>query len=275
MSREQDPDVGDIGNLEVEDPRTGQRSGGSPTHQEDPSRKNPGGQGPGKPGGGNKPAGTAPGGGGQGPWLLVSLALLALVLVMGAWTWREITDLRNQLETAMDRSGQRLDNLESLLSATDETLSQSANSIQGRLKTHMNEIRKLWDVSNKRNRGWIKDNEKTITSVANTTTELQESMASLREDIAALREEVKQAANEQGKTQTQVDMLAETVQQLEANDARYEKQLKELQSLREQWQDVDKRLQDINEAIEAFDAYRRQVNERLQKLEDSAGASGA
>lgn len=275
MSREQDPNVGDIGNLEVEDPRTGKRSAGTPSGGADNAQKNPGGQGPRKPGGGNKPTGKAPGGGGQGPWLLVSLALLALVLVMGAWTYREITDLRSQLETAMDRSGQRLDNLESLLSATDETLSQSANSIQGRLKTHMSEIRKLWDVSNKRNRDWIKDNEKSIASVEQTASELQKSMESLRGDVSALREEVKQASNEQGKTQTQVDLLAETVQQLEAADARYDQQLKELRSLREQWQDVDERLKDINEAIDAFDAYRRQVNERLQKLEESAGASGA
>lgn len=273
MSREQDPNVGDIGNLEVEDPRTGRRSSGPRSGGSDEPRKKPGGKGPREPGGGGS-SGKSSGGGGQGPWLLVSLALLALVLVMGAWTYREITDLRGRLETAMDRSGQRLDNLESLVSATDETLSQSENSLQSRLQDQMDEIRKLWDVSNKRNRGWIKDNEKAIGSLESTTAELEKNMESLRGDISTLREEVKQASSEQGKTQTQVDMLADTVQQLEAADARYEKQLKELQSLREQWQETDKRLKEMDEAIEAFDAYRRQVNQRLQKLEDSAGASG-
>jgi len=272
MSREQDPSVGDIGDIDVEDPRTGQRGTGT-RGGPDKTAGRPGGKGPRKPGG--RSGKQAPGGGGQGPWLLVSLALLTLVLVLGAWTYREITQLRGQLETAMDRSGQRLDNLESLLSATDETLSQSANSIQGRLKTHMNEIRKLWDVSNKRNRGWIKDNEQALAALENTTGELRKGMEKLRGELAALREQLKRAVDEQGKTRTQVDMLAETVQQLEAADARQEKQLQQLQALREEWQNLDERLQDIDEAIKAFDAYRRQVNERLQKLEEQPSGSGS
>ncbi len=274
MSREQDPNVGDIGNLEVEDPRTGQSSDGTRSGGAAEPGKSPGGGGPRKPGDG-KPGGKTAGTGGQGPWILVSLALLALVLVMGAWTYGEITDLRARLDTAMDRSGQRLDNLESLVSATDENLSQSANSIQGQLKDQMGEIRKLWDVSNKRNRGWIKDNEKGLASVEQSMTDLQKSMESLRGEVSALREDVERAASEQGKTQTQVEMLAETLQQLEAADARHEKQLKDLQALRDQWQDLDKRLTDVKEAIDAFDAYRRQVNQRLEKLEESGASSGS
>jgi flagellar biosynthesis chaperone FliJ len=93
--------------------------------------------------------------------------------------------------------------------------------------------------------------------------------------VSALREDVEKAVSERGKTRTQVEMLAETLQQLEEADARYEKQLKDLQALRDQWQNLDQRLKDINEAIDAFDAYRRQVNQRLEKLEDSGAPSGS
>jgi predicted nucleic acid-binding Zn-ribbon protein len=274
MSREQDPNVGDIGNLEVEDPRTGQRDGGQRSGSAGEPGKSPGEGGPREPDNGKR-TGKKPGPGGQGPWLLVSLALLTLILVMGAWTYREVTDLNARLDTAMDRSSQRLDNLESLLSATDENLSQSADSIQGRLEEQMSEIRKLWDVSNKRNRGWIKENEQALASVEQKTTDLQKSMESLRGEVSALREDVEKAVSERGKTRTQVEMLAETLQQLEEADARYEKQLKDLQALRDQWQNLDQRLKDINEAIDAFDAYRRQVNQRLEKLEDSGAPSGS
>lgn len=271
MSREQDPNVGNIGDLEVEDPRTGKSSGG-PSSGGD-KRKAPSGGGPRKPAGGASPGGKGSGSGGQGPWLLVSLGLLALILVMGTWSYREISSLRSQLETGMDQSQQRLDNLESLLSATDETLSQSANSIQGRLKDQMGEIRKLWDVSNKRNRGWIKDNEKQLQALQNSAQELENSMKGVRGDIASLREEVEKTSRAQGKTRTQLDALADSVQQLEAATGRYEKKLGQLEDMREDWQGLQERLDKMDEAIAAFDRYRQQINQRLQALEENNNAA--
>lgn len=254
MSRERDPGLGDIGGIEVEDAR------GRP-------HKPGGGKGP-PDGGGRR---TPPSGGGQGPWLAVSVGLLALVLVMGAWFYREVSSLRAQVETGLDKSGQRLDNLESLVSATDETLSQSADSIQGQLKTQMHEIRKLWDVSNKRNRDWIEDNQQQIKSLKASNTELNKAVEAVRKELAGVKSSIEQARREQEKTRTQVDLLAETVQQLEKSAASREQRLKELSGLREEWQRMETQLEDINAAIEAFDAYRRQVNERLQALESGGG----
>lgn len=258
MSRERDPGLGDIGDIEVEDAR---------------GRPNKPGGGKAPPAGGRRPppSGNGNGGGGQGPWLAVSVGLLTLVLVMGAWFYREVSSLRAQVDAGLDKSGQRLDNLESLVSATDETLSQSADSIQGQLKTQMHEIRKLWDVSNKRNRDWIEDNQQQVKSLKASNTELKKTVETVRKEMAGVKERIEQARREQEKTRTQVDLLAESVQQLEQSDATREKRLQELSGLREEWQRLEGELEDINQAIDAFDAYRREVNQRLQALESGGG----
>ncbi|MDO6806614.1 hypothetical protein Q4595_29415, partial [Wenyingzhuangia sp. 1_MG-2023] len=48
------------------------------------------------------------------------------------------------------------------LSATGENASLSLDALKVLLKEHDSEIRKLWDVANKRNKGLIASNEKAI-----------------------------------------------------------------------------------------------------------------
>lgn len=259
MSKERDPHLGEIDDIEVDSHPTGRTAPGSRSRSsaqsggEPPRRKPP-----------RSASGNA---GGQGPWVTLSLVLLALVLVMGVYFYREISTLQGKVEKTLTQSSQKLGNLESQLSATDESLSQSANTIEDRLQLHMDEIRKLWDVSNKRNKGWIQENQKNIKALQGSTGKLEKSLSQLDSQLGGLRQELRGATDARGRMQTRLDLVAETVQQLEDELNAQRSSLEELDGLRQQSKEINQRVGSTEEAIEAFDAWRRKVNNRLQALE--------
>lgn len=259
MSNEKDPRLGDIGDIEVDSSPTGRNTAGASGDSRPPRKKAKGGGGPALPGG-------------QGPWMAVSLALLALVLVTGAYFYREINRLQGRLDNRLEESTQKLGNLESQLSATDESLSQSANTIEDRLQFHMDEIRKLWDVSNKRNKDWIQENQKDIRSLKGSVGKTEKTLSQLDSQLAGLRQQLKTAGDARSRMQTRLDLVVETVQQLEDDLAAQRKSLRALEGMQKEWQGMQKRMTDIEQAIDAFDTWRREVNNRLAQLEAGQGA---
>lgn len=263
MSNEKDPHLGDIGDIDVDSSPTGRTTPGSTAGRRPPPKQ--GGQAPRKPAPAPK--------GGQGPWMPLSLALLALVLVVGAYFYREISTLQARLDNRLEESTQKLGNLESQLSATDESLSQSANTIEDRLQLHMDEIRKLWDVSNKRNKGWIEENQRDIKALESSRSKLDKTVSQLDSQLTGLRQQLESAGDARGRMQTRLDLVTETVQQLEDDLGAQRKALKQLEGMQKEWQAMTARMKDMEAAIDAFDAWRRQVNNRLQQLEGGQGGA--
>ena len=302
MNQDRDLPLGNIGDVPLDDDRPG-RPGGRPGKQPGQGAAEQGAEGAaaGKPvrragGGGGQGGGepprrsrraTAPrpasGGGGSGLWIAATVALLLITLGMGAFMYQELSAVRAQMDTRISESSEQLGSLASQLSATDESLSQSSGKVEERLALHMSEIRKLWDVTNVRNRRWIEENQKALKALQDKQTAQERAVASLRTDLAAAkkaaetaqeqaasaRREVQQANVTRNQMQTQIDLSQETLKQLESRAAAQQRALNEVREALNAGgeQNLPARLSDIEAAINAFDAYRREVNNRLDGLE--------
>ncbi|WP_221797834.1 hypothetical protein [Oceanobacter mangrovi] len=98
---------------------------------------------------------------------LAIVALLVGLLAAGAagFLFWQTQQLQQQLVSAndiVDKQGASLKALNDRLSATGENASLSLDALKVLLKEHDSEIRKLWDVANKRNKQGIADNAKGI-----------------------------------------------------------------------------------------------------------------
>lgn len=236
-----------------------------------------------------RPAAARSGGGGF--WIASTVILLIVALGMGAFMYRELSMVRAQLDNRLSESTERLGSLASQLSAADESFSQSAGQVQQRLDEQMNEIRKLWDVANKRNKGWIEENQAAIRTLQGKDTEMSRTLATLRNElntaktdaatakqqVTELRTTLQQTTVARNQMQTQLDLSQETLRQLESRVTAQQKTLEDVRGLLPQLQalataqgqggGVATRLREVEAAISAFDEYRRQVNARLDALQ--------
>ena len=273
MSQDKDLRVGDIKDLPLDDERPARRGGGSGNNGGNGGGKRP----PEAPRPRSSAArGTTPAAAGN-LWMIVSLVLLALLLVLSIFFYREISTVRGQMDAELARSTEQLSRLSAHLSATDETFVQSSDKVQETLDFHMSEIRKLWAVSNERNRGWIQENQRAIKTIQDQRGELQNAMQRLTTDLAALKRDMEQGNQARNQLQTRVGVIMESLQQVESELASQERtmsqvvsalpQLNRLAQLEREGEGVAARLKEIEAAIAAFDAYRRQVNNRLDRLD--------
>ncbi|MEJ2041919.1 MAG: hypothetical protein P8X74_12310 [Reinekea sp.] len=115
-----------------------------------------------------KPAASAPAEkqGGHN-WVLLVLVILSGVAI-GYLSLQQysMTQLQKSYEERLDLADQRIVGLERSLTETDESVSMNGTAINAQFKAiksetdaQMSEIRKLWDVTNKRNRTWIEENQ--------------------------------------------------------------------------------------------------------------------
>jgi chromosome segregation ATPase len=224
--------------------------------------------------------------------MIACLVLVVLIAVMGVWFQKQMTVLQSQMDERISESSQKLGNLQSRLSATDESLNQSSGQLQDTVRTqgekleeNNTEIRKLWDLSNKRNRTDIDEQSKKLTALSATLNEVKKAQAGvdgklqgISKDTAALKKQVDSAvtavnkSSEQWQTrisqmQTQVDVLAENINQLESQQQSLKNGLAKLEKAQAGLASLKDRVDDTEAAVAAFDAYRLQVNSRLDKLE--------
>jgi chromosome segregation ATPase len=168
----------------------------------------------------------------------------------------------------------RFDDLESKIVSTDESLNQSGAALGIKLKNHAetldkhwSEIKKLWGVSNDRNRNKIEAQGKAIKS-------LEASRSARKKDVADLTAKLT-------KTGKSVDSMASAslAAKLEVNDMVNQSQelvdqLNSLkQSLKASQLDLKTRVAGNEEAINAIDAYRLQVNRDIQQIKQQLGAT--
>jgi hypothetical protein len=80
-----------------------------------------------------------------------------------------LTQLLNSYDERLELADDRIVSLERALTETDESVAMNGTAINAQFKAikvesdlHMSEIRKLWDVTNKRNRVWIEENQASL-----------------------------------------------------------------------------------------------------------------
>lgn len=284
MTRDREVNLGDLNDVAVDEPRA------------NTSRAASGGNGKKTPPGGRKPAPKpqkpAPSGGGNGGWMAACLVLVVLIAVLGVWFSKQVSGLQAQLDNRLTESSEKMGNLQSRLSATDESLNQSSGKLLDTVQSHgkkleanEDEIRKLWDVSNKRNKAAIAEQKKALSALSSSVNEVKKGQAgvdgklkSISTDAVALKKQVESAVaavnkssdqwqSQIGQMQTRVEVLVDSIKQLERQQASLKSGLDKVEKAQGKISTLDARVDDVEAAVAAFDAYRLQVNSRLDSLE--------
>jgi len=173
---------------------------------------------------------------------LLGLINLGGLVILGLWFFNTSG---YQQETGQSFI-ERISSLEEEISSIKTVNKESINSLEEQTKFINKEIRKLWDLSNKRNR-------KSIDSLTNQLTEVQESFKELFKSNNSILAKQRARGIEIAKL--------EKVQ----ND--FKLKLTSLNTLSES-ADINEKIRSQEEAIAAFDSYRKQVNRALLELEE-------
>jgi chromosome segregation ATPase len=110
-----------------------------------------------------------PSSGGQS-WVMVTLLIVAGISIgYLALQQYSLAQLLNSYEERLELADERIVSLEQALTQTDESVAMNGTAINAQFKAikaeaefQMSEIRKLWDVTNKRNRVWIEENQQAL-----------------------------------------------------------------------------------------------------------------
>ena len=198
----------------------------------------------------------------SGGWkFLIWLALLGLIGAAGL-AWLEYQNLVGKHQSLL----QRFDALESRLSSTDESVTQSGAALQIKisrqgddLAKHWSEIKKLWGVTNDINKGKIDKNRADVAFLSSQLIPLQAAVKKDNKIIDSLGESYfgfsadLDAANEHLRT------FADGLNSIQKSLATTEAQIK-----------------NNAEAVESMEAFRRQINQKIYALEqDYSPTSGS
>ncbi|MEM8765811.1 MAG: hypothetical protein AAGE43_00075 [Pseudomonadota bacterium] len=192
------------------------------------------------------------------------LAVLVAGLVIAGWFIANQHQLLTAEKQALDAAENRIALLEDRLRMTDESLVDSEKDTEEQIGFWESEIRKLWAVSNERNRKWIKDNEAALSKLTKTLTAIETSNRDL--GTAVGRHEA--AFKQQQAIIDQLTSMEISIQQL-ANTQRdiVDKVNSASQSVAALNSGLAGRVTENEQAVAAIDAYRVQVNNRLANIE--------
>ena len=141
---------------------------------------------------------------------------------------------------------ERISVLEESLAQKDQQINILSEEVEADLKFVNKEIRKLWDLSNKRNRKNISENLNSIESLIEKIESIDKKDEVLSAQQRALTLELARIKNIQDNINIQLDDFDDSAPNETASD----------------------KLADIQESIDSFNAYRVQVNQSLLNLRE-------
>ena len=164
------------------------------------------------------------------------LIVAGIILATFAWTFFGISSQQDNLV----KINNRLITLEENVQTSSDSSEENIETLLADLKIINREIRKLWDLSNKKN----------------------------KKDISVLSEQNKVISDEIFKVQNSSASNSESLQEMDASLKNIKARLAKLSSFELNSNTFAERLVELEEAIEAVDAYRKQTNQTIADLQD-------
>ena len=164
------------------------------------------------------------------------LVVAVIVLATFSWTYFGISSQQDNLV----KINNRLISLEENIQLSSDSSEESIETLLADLKIVNREIRKLWDLSNKRN----------------------------KKDISILTEQNKVISDEIFEVQNSSASNTESLAEIDASLKNIKARLAKLSSFELNSNTFAERLAELEEAIEAVDAYRKQTNQTIADLQD-------
>ena len=164
------------------------------------------------------------------------LIVAGIVLATFAWTFFGISSQQDNLV----KINNRLITLEENVQTSSDSSEENIETLLADLKIINREIRKLWDLSNKKN----------------------------KKDISVLSEQNKVITDEIFEVQNSSASNTESLEEIDASLKKIKSRLAKLSSFELNSNTFAERLVELEEAIEAVDAYRKQTNQTIADLQD-------
>ena len=164
------------------------------------------------------------------------LIVAGIVLATFAWTFFGISSQQDNLV----KINNRLITLEENVQTSSDSSEENIETLLADLKIINREIRKLWDLSNKKN----------------------------KKDISVLSEQNKVISDEIFEVQNSSASNTESLEEMDASLKNIKARLAKLSSFELNSNTFAERLAELEEAIEAVDAYRKQTNQTIADLQD-------
>ncbi|MEX2489397.1 MAG: hypothetical protein WD356_07715 [Pseudomonadales bacterium] len=210
--------------------------------------------------------------------LVFVIVVMAIMMAVGGYALYQVQQRLEESNVLLTKGQENVRMLEERLQATGTDVSKTLSTVQGRLDTNENEIRKLWDVSNKRNKQWIRDNEEAVANLKSTQSNVSGRVNDLQGNISKIVSRFNELANEM--TTVRDDLLdsnEEMSTRISMLQGQVEDQAVQVESHNRSVNSLNQQVKRNEEAIEAIDRYRQQVNQRLRELQAQvqSGNSGA
>ena len=173
---------------------------------------------------------------------VVFVLLLIGILALSLW----VSELSNASNTVNSEVESRLSILEEQLQLADSTSTEFLSDINSQLQFLDKEIRKLWDLSNKRNKVNI---------------------AKLTLDVTKHSTALKEIAMTQTNDQININAIKNESQKLRLLIDELSAASKENLTAQNKIVELNKSVLLLEENLQAFDSYRRQNNEMLQEMQ--------
>lgn len=216
----------------------------------------------------------------NGPLLGIILLIMMGASGGGWFMWQEVEKLRAELSQSkelLSESQSRLGDLKENLASQSSTLNEAGSQIEKDLQLHMSEIRKLWDLSNKRNRPDIEANQKSIAALKKSVAQQKKQLANTeaiaaanKKTVAALQAQVQQGQVEASVISSQIEKLTAQLKELSAQNKALKNMISSQEIAITELQEIsgaalEKKLTEVVQRLDAIDAHRRQVNARLDQ----------
>lgn len=246
--------------------------------------------------GSGRPSAPAKKTGGTLVWV-VMVVLLAAIVGLGLMAYSQ-RQLLASYEERLQLADNRIVSLEQAMNETDESVAMNETAINAQFRSiksetelQMTEIRKLWDVANKRNKNWIEENQQAIgqlqadtqkqderlnvlqtslnqqtdrvASLSKSTAEREAAIESLRSELNSSREQL--ASIKQSVEAFNTSELEERVISLALNQETLREEQGRISNAQQQ---VSDRVGSMEEIIESIDAGRLETNRRLVALRE-------
>ena len=173
--------------------------------------------------------------------LVIPIILLGLFLFFFYWFYSGL----NQQQDNLNSMNSRLISVEESFQTQSNNADEKVVSILQDIKLLNSEVRKLWDLSNKKNK-------KNISLLENKVNEITEATNSAAEDYLQINASLESL----NKSMFDLEGRIAKLSALELNSSSYEK-----------------KFDDLAEAIDAIDAYRLQINQRLLAIDERLNES--
>lgn len=242
----------------------------------------------------SKPAPAAPA---NQSWVMVTLLIVAGISIgYLALQQYSLTQLLTSYEERLELADERIVSLERSLTETDESVAMNGTAINAQFKAikseadlQMSEIRKLWDVTNKRNKKWIEDNQANLAKQETTVADMSKLVAAVeagrtqdaalleslqldvtaeREKLASVSQTVEVVSQEMGTVNRAVESLVQSnvEEQVLTLTLKQEDLFAEQGALASSLSAQDNQLGDVQSSIKSIDAYRLDTNKRINSL---------